>query len=301
MTDYQGYHGLSKDEDRLWAMEIDREHSRGGGVLHHSTHTPPHPTLGWTGLVETLPPPPGALPLSPLPTQHNTLAGDPNGYPPPGNSGTPATTGPSSTMVTVNTGQAGQSQLLHQEDSMVTPVARSIHLHQHGTADLGAVTAVAHPLVPMVTTTTTTLATAELAHPPQQHLVTGVRPTQLQDTCPSWHVGPRVTGSGGHLTLLRSGPCPMHLGSHLQYQLLSMVMVTISVFVMKLQLMVMILVMKGAQQVVSGDPYSLPRQSSTQTDNTQIETNQMNRKPHENSPQIHKCFGPIEHELLTQV
>ena len=65
--------------------------------------------------------------------------------------------------------------------------------------------------------------------------------------------------------------------------------------------MVMILVMKGALQVVSGDPYLLPRQSSTQTDKTQ--TNQMNHKPHENSPQIllFTCFGPIEHELLTQV
>ena len=92
ITLFQGYHGLSKDDDRLWAMEIDREHSRGGGVLHHG-HTPAHPPLGWTGLVETLPPPPGALPLPP-PPPHNSLAGDPNGHPPPGNSGTPVCIGP---------------------------------------------------------------------------------------------------------------------------------------------------------------------------------------------------------------
>ena len=62
----QGYHGLSKDDDRLWAMEIDREHSRGGGVLPHHSHA----HLGWAGLD---PPPVGALPL---PSPHTTLAGE---------------------------------------------------------------------------------------------------------------------------------------------------------------------------------------------------------------------------------
>ena len=62
----QGYHGLSKDDDRLWAMEIDREHSRGGGVLPHHGHA----HLGWAGLD---PPPVGALPL---PSPHTTLAGE---------------------------------------------------------------------------------------------------------------------------------------------------------------------------------------------------------------------------------
>ena len=110
---FQGYHGLSKDDDRLWAMEIDREHSRGGGVLPHHGHA----HLGWAGLD---PPPVGALPL---PSPHTTLAGeshyigreghcwhlslgDPNGCPPPGNSGTQlASTGPSSTVVTMESGR----------------------------------------------------------------------------------------------------------------------------------------------------------------------------------------------------
>lgn len=301
----QGYHGLSKDDDRLWAMEVDREHSRGGGVLHH-THTPPHshPTLGWTGLVETLPPPPGALPLSPLPTQHNSLAGDPNGYPPPGNFGTPATTGPSSTMVTVSTGQAGQSQLLHQEDSMVTLLARSIHLQEHGTADPGAVTATAaHPLVPMVTTMAT-LAAEQEHPPPPQHPVIGVK-HQLAHQDPSHHVQEQpVLGNGGLLIHLRNGLCPMHLGNPHQFPLQSMAMVTILVFVMKLQQMVMMLAMKGALQVVFGDPYSLPRQSSTQTDKTQdfymIKANQNYPLEDQRTVSQFLSFGPTTHELQTQ-
>merc|ERR1719334_2834842 len=89
----QGYHGLAKEEDRIW-MEVDREHGR--GLVHHSGHP-----LGWPGL-----PPPDGLPGPPPPPAHlsslssppqtpQTLAGDPNGVPPPGNSGIPATTGPS--------------------------------------------------------------------------------------------------------------------------------------------------------------------------------------------------------------
>ena len=90
----QGYHGLAKEEDRIW-MDLDREHGR--GLVHH----PGHP-LGWPGL-----PPPDGLPGPPPPPPAHlsslsspsqtpqTLAGDPNGVPPPGNSGIPATTGPS--------------------------------------------------------------------------------------------------------------------------------------------------------------------------------------------------------------
>ena len=89
----QGYHGLAKEEDRIW-MDLDRDHGR--GLAHH----PGHP-LGWPGL-----PPPDGLPGPPPPPAHlsslasppqtpQTLAGDPNGVPPPGNSGIPATTGPS--------------------------------------------------------------------------------------------------------------------------------------------------------------------------------------------------------------
>ena len=76
-------------------MDLDREHGR--GLVHH----PGHP-LGWPGL-----PPPDGLPGPPPPPPAHlsslsspsqtpqTLAGDPNGVPPPGNSGIPATTGPS--------------------------------------------------------------------------------------------------------------------------------------------------------------------------------------------------------------
>ena len=158
---FQGYHGLSKDDDRLWAMEIDREHSRGGGVLHHtSSHTHPALAAGWTGLVgDALPPPPGALPLNTLshaPT--NSLAGDPNGLPPPVNytAGTQAATPTglplllvTMPMVTRSAGscqeQAGQSQLelqLPLEDSMVMTSCPMAQCHQlHGTAEPGAVTA----------------------------------------------------------------------------------------------------------------------------------------------------------------
>ena len=90
----QGYHGLAKEEDRIW-MDLDREHGR--GLVHH----PGHP-LGWPGLPPPdglpgpPPPPPAHLSSLSSPTQTpQTLAGDPNGVPPPGNSGIPATTGPS--------------------------------------------------------------------------------------------------------------------------------------------------------------------------------------------------------------
>jgi len=55
----QGYHGLAKEEDRIW-MEVDREHGR--GLVHHSGHP-----LGWPGL-----PPPDGLPgpPPPLPPSH---------------------------------------------------------------------------------------------------------------------------------------------------------------------------------------------------------------------------------------
>ena len=144
-------------------MEIDREHSRGGGVLHHAPgHTHPALAAGWTGLVggDTLPPPPGALPLNTLPhPTPNSLAGDPNGLPPPVNytAGTQATaTGLPllqlviTPMVTRSAAgscqeQAGQSQLelqLQLEDSMVMTSCLMGLSHQlHGTAEPGAVTA----------------------------------------------------------------------------------------------------------------------------------------------------------------
>lgn len=190
---------------------------------------------------------------------------------------------------------------------MVTMLARSFHLQEHGTADPGAVTATAaHPLVPMATATTmATMATlaAEQGHPPPQHPVIGVT-HQLEHQDPSHVQEQPAPGSGGLLILLRNGLCPMHLGNHHHFPLQSMAMVTILVFVMKLQQMVMTLVMKGARQVVFGDPYSLPRQSSTQTDKTQdfymIKANQNYPLEDQRTVSQFLSFGPTTHELLTQ-
>ena len=67
----------------------------------------------------------------------------------------------------------------------------------------------------------------------------------------------------------------------------------------------MILVMKGALQVVFGDPYSLPRQSSTQTDKTQdfymIKANQNYPLEDQRTVSQFLSFGPTTHELQTQV
>ena len=96
---------------------------------------------------------------------------------------------------------------------MVTLLARSIHLQEHGTADPGAVTATAaHPLVPMVTTMAT-LAAEQEHPPPPQHPVIGVK-HQLAHQDPSHHVQEQpVLGNGGLLIHLRNGLCPMHLGN----------------------------------------------------------------------------------------
>ena len=190
---FQGYHGLSKDDDRLWAMEIDREHSRGGGVLHHS-HNPAHP-LGWTGLVETLPPPPGALPLPPPPPPHNS-AGDPNGHPPPGNSGTPVSTGQ------VSPGQLTAGSLLADSPLVdwfrPVPVEVTTIIYQLGTAVPGAELQPARPLVPTPTTTTT--------RPPPP----GPTPPTPPPPPPAWSGRARgepsvLAGSGGRQTRPQSG------------------------------------------------------------------------------------------------
>ena len=193
---FQGYHGLSKDDDRLWAMEIDREHSRGGGALHHP-HTAAHTPLAWTGLVETLPPPPGALPLPP-PPPHNSLAGDPNGHPPPGNSGTPVSTG--HTLASQESQEPGQvtAGLSLLADSLLDINMVSIIL-QLGTAVPGAELLPAQPLVP---TTPTAAGRGHPPPPPPPPPVGGSGPLQ----------GP-VPGSGGPRTLLRSGRSPTRPGS----------------------------------------------------------------------------------------
>jgi len=326
----QGYHGLSKDDDRLWAMEIDREHSRGGGVLHHtSSHTHPALAAGWTGLVgDALPPPPGALPLNTLshaPT--NSLAGDPNGLPPPVNytAGTQAATPTglplllvTMPMVTRSAGscqeQAGQSQLelqLPLEDSMVMTSCPMAQCHQlHGTAEPGAVTATVLPLVPTETTaaiTTTMAATAATAEPRHQqplHPVTGQRPHRL-----SLEVPPAL-GSGGLQILLRSGLSPMHLGN-LHQHLESMVMASSLTMVLAMAiveamtpLMAIMLAMIEEPPVVFGDHYLLPLLFSTQNDKpivtNPINMNQKTQKPDPKSPLVPHNSGPIQHELLTQ-
>ena len=200
----QGYHGLSKDDDRLWAMEIDREHR----VLGHShAPTPPHShahLAGWSGLVEA-----GPAPALPLPAPHHTqLAGDPNGRPPPGNSGTPATTGPSSTMASPPRAGRGPGSPHLLDPSLASQGTRA---QRHGTADLGAVTAAARPPVPTVRTTTAPPATAAAAGPPPPPPPPpGARrtgPSLPRSPCPA-RPGWASTGSGGRQTRPRSGPSP---------------------------------------------------------------------------------------------
>jgi len=183
----QGYHGLSKEEDRIWAMELDREHGR--SLIHH----PGHP-LGWPGLPPPPdglpPPPPGALPLphpqsihSPQPQPPQTLAGDPNGVPPPGNSGIPATTGPSK-MGACHQNPAGAAMDGQLQGSMVTTMANTLQL---GTAVPGAVTL---PHVP---------ATNELSLPLQQQ-----QQPQMENLGKQ-HVE-LARGDGGRQIPLKNGP-----------------------------------------------------------------------------------------------
>lgn len=218
----QGYHGLSKDEDRIWAMELDREHGR--SLLHH----PGHP-LGWPGLPPPPdglpPPPPGALPLphpqsihSPQPPQN--LAGDPNGVPPPGNSGIPATTGPSK-MVACPQNLAGAAMDGLLQDSMVMNMANTL---QHGTAVPGAVT---------------------LPHVPTMNdLILPLQQLQLQMEIGKLLVE-LVLGDGGHLIHQKNGPWMGLLGNHQ----LATVLVTLNAIKD-------LTGMESEQE--PGDPHSLP-------------------------------------------
>jgi len=204
----QGYHGLAKDEDRIWAMELDREHMR--GLVHH----PGHP-LGWPGLPpppDGLPPPPhGALPLPhpqaglhPHPSPPHTLAGDPNGHPPPGNSGIPATTGPFLTELLIHlvVGEVLMDGSLLQDSTMVmtTMGQRSIQRYL-GTAVPGAVTQCPpQPLVPPTTTKKTvgTIGTNRGTPPlqaPQQHLT--APPQTVRPASGGKLQGAHAPGSGG--------------------------------------------------------------------------------------------------------
>lgn len=247
----QGYHGLSKDDDRLWAMEIDREHSRGGGVLHHA-HTSAHPPLGWTGLVETLPPPPGALPLPPPP--HNSLAGDPNGHPPPGNSGTPVSTGHS--QVSQETpGQAKAGSLL--ADLLVQLNMVSIIL-QLGTAVPGAEVAPAQPLVPPV---------GPAPPPPPASTSQGPAP-----------------GSGGLQTHQRSGLSPTLPGNlpELSHQAALISMVTISLLTV---------MTRGRPLVGSGDPACSPPTTQYKSHLSNQITNQ--QPADQSGPRQHELLSQI--------
>ena len=178
-------------------------------MLHHS-HNPGHP-LGWTGLVESLPPPPGALPLPPPPPPHNS-AGDPNGHPPPGNSGTPVSTG----QVMASPGQLTAGSLL--ADSLLAdwprpaPAVATTIIYQLGTAVPGAELQPARPLVPTPTTTRT----------PTPAPAAGPRPPTPPPHPPVWsgqRRGPAAPepsvpgGSGGPRTLPRSGLSPMPPGT----------------------------------------------------------------------------------------
>jgi len=317
----QGYHGLSKDDDRLWAMEIDREHSRGGGVLPHHGHA----HLGWAGLD---PPPVGALPL---PSPHTTLAGDPNGCPPPGNSGTQqASTGQSSTVVTVESGPGQGSQ--PQPQCFLATMA-STHQLGRGTAGPGAEKAAAHPPVPMATAATTmattaaTAAAAEQARPPQLAPMTGAaREAAMGVSVGQWPAsrpGPPAPGSGGHLTPLRSGPCPPPTpGSRplpqvvTPPQLLSMAMATVFWLLCAMRPRPMAMTEEEAimaRGAGSGDPGSSPvEHSSTPTnphcssdpiitnDNTNHE--KTSARPDQLMPKLAPSISssPTSYELVTQ-
>jgi len=204
----QGYHGLAKDEDRIWAMELDREHMR--GLVHH----PGHP-LGWPGLPpppDGLPPPPhGALPLPhPQSSLHHspphTLAGDPNGHPPPGNSGIPATIGlPFLTeLLTLLVGEVHMDGSLLQDSTMAmtTMDQRSIQRYL-GTAVPGAVTLCQlQPHVPPPTTTMKNVGTNKGTPPhqaPQQpHKPPMAPPLTVLPVTGEKRPEAHAPGSGGH-------------------------------------------------------------------------------------------------------
>ena len=93
----QGYHGLLKDEDRLWGGGSG---GGGGGLDLLPAPHPPHPSAQWIPPpMEGLPGPPGANggggPPPASPRGHNTRSAgvDPNGVPPPGNTGSNRHTG----------------------------------------------------------------------------------------------------------------------------------------------------------------------------------------------------------------
>lgn len=196
----QGYHGLAKEEDRIW-MDLDRDHGR--GLAHH----PGHP-LGWPGL-----PPPDGLPgppppahlssLSSPPQTPQTLAGDPNGVPPPGNSGIPATTGPSTPANGV------------VKDGPALQGSRQAPLHQGakrtlqpGTAGPGAVN-LSHEA-----TTSGTPPDPQLPQPlpPARPPTAAQADPQFRPLTGKQEQGP-VPGSGGRRILPQSGHSMEHLGN----------------------------------------------------------------------------------------
>jgi len=222
----QGYHGLSKEDDRIWAMELDRDHTR--SLIHH----PGHP-IGWPGLPpppDGLPgPPPGALPLShPSSTQPpHTLAGDPNGVPPPGNSGIPATTGLPSLMECrlhcqeklLSVGEELMDGSLLQDSTMVMNLMANRSILQYlGTAVPGAETHL--PQQPRVPTThrieNIDMSVRERL-PHHQLQLTELLP--MGNILPHWNGKQpveHVLGSGGLLILLLSGQgWKVVLGRHL--------------------------------------------------------------------------------------
>jgi len=179
----------------VW-MDIDREHGR--GLVHH----PGHP-LGWPGLPpEGLPPPAHLPPTSLLSSPSHTpqtLAGDPNGPPPPGNSGIPATTGPS----TPRTGAAKDGVELEGS----RPAPPGLATLQPGTAAPGAV------ILPLELTTSDT-PPDPLQLPPPRPASPPTAARAPQPRPPSGRPGPRpAPGSGGHRTPRQSGPWTAPHGS----------------------------------------------------------------------------------------
>lgn len=280
----QGYHGLAKEEDRIW-MEIDREHGR--GLSHH----PGHP-LGWPGL-----PPPDGLPgppppptpnslLSPAPSQTpQTLAGDPNGVPPPGNTGIPATIGTSTPIV--NGGALdGLLQGSHPPPPSQEGVRYTLH---HGTADPGAVRM------------SLDLTTSDTPQDPQlrRHL----RPVRSQmgalhpidpvfhPPTGNHHALERVLGSGGPQIRPQNGLWMGHHGSLLQgwedpHTIIKVPGVIPTTMVRQ-------------RELGLGDQHAIPHSAATQQERCSKHTNILNNNPRPSPPRVREPDppDPVPHGL----
>ena len=212
----------------------------------------------------------------------------------------------------------------------------STHQLGRGTAGPGAEKAAAHPPVPTATAATTmattaaTAAAAEQAHPPlhQARRDGAVREAAMEGA--QWlasRQGPPVPGSGGLLTLLRSGPCPLptpgsrplpQVSPAPLAQLLSMAMATVFWLLctgMRPRPMVTteeeVIMVRGAG---SGDPGSSPVQRSSTPTNPHCSSDPIitnDNTNHEKTsaaqqqlmPKLAPSISssPTSYELVTQV